>query len=313
MAKTTDSVLAAYFLESQEKNADIIRSVWARRRKKINNWSGCNGQWMFVYYFSSAASRIPERYFCFCSFCFWNLTHKQKVIAAARRLLGSADSKMIPAHFLFVCVCFPAPFCLFSMDSSRRVYFYAFDLCSFFLFRHQQQFIYYYFAYGCHSLCILWIDQTIIIFKLLFDFGKCCFCFRLSAMMTLNQSNKRFPIAVICCGLQSDDFVAAAKNENKKKQMKRVNTNWILILISQDYAQHTHAVLLCIKLNKNIYEVFQRHHYTHGLCVYHLDGPVNDNKQREKAWWKPFKTNKMVYGFDVLLKFVTLNQFMDFI
>lgn len=171
----------------------------------------------------------------------------------------------------------------------------------------------YYFAYGCHSLCILWIDQTIIIFKLLFDFGKCCFCFRLSAMMTLNQSNKRFPIAVICCGLQSDDFVAAAKNENKKKQMKRVNTNWILILISQDYAQHTHAVLLCIKLNKNIYEVFQRHHYTHGLCVYHLDGPVNDNKQREKAWWKPFKTNKMVYGFDVLLKFVTLNQFMDFI
>lgn len=148
-------------------------------------------------YFLCVVRRMQKNIFVFVHFAFWILTCKQKVISETFSLLCWFENDF-DAVFVFV---------LFEANSqwTQTDVFYAFNFCApFYQLFFIDGFAYAAIAHRC-------IDRTIIIFKLLFDFGKCCFCFRLSAMITLNQSNKRFPIAVICCGLQSDDFVATGK------------------------------------------------------------------------------------------------------
>lgn len=48
------------------------------------------------------------------------------------------------------------------------------------------------------------------------DFCECCRRFLLSAIMTENQSSRRLPIAVNCCGLHSTGFVGNPLGKNIK-------------------------------------------------------------------------------------------------
>lgn len=65
-----------------------------------------------------------------------------------------------------------------------------------------------------YKINFLWHDGQYNVYKPL-DFCVCWRRFLLSAMITENQSIKRLPIAISCCGLHSVDFVGNSETTKK--------------------------------------------------------------------------------------------------